>query len=406
MKSREYYGRSAFQLCPVCRTQRCIEDVRRAEVIIKEHGGGRQWSKHAHTELAGPAKAAELDLIKFWVGQFGEKEMHRHVHENGIWLSYPKARTNLLRLKLQCCGDLEWDTEEDRLSDALKRLLDHFAKPALELLQAYQEDGTIGLLEYISAIENRKRERQMELANTLGYPKPQEYYSYGKVFRLTKRQEHFIAAAGDEDPAYQPPYKRRKRCTENFDQVEFDTYVYTRTERDVDRRFLDPKDDSDLSLEKVHRDPSLIPPPGGILYSIENFAPVQESLPQPIQGRTKSPPERAYTWSKTEFKKERRLKGPQRWKLRPPRPSPGYEAVSTSGYKTAQNRKQKLIVEEWKAYVKKQLAEGRKVRRQREIQAWALSAELRPHGGMASAFSFGEWVGGEALHIARRYFWS
>ena len=118
-----------------------------------------------------------------------------------------------------------------------------------------------------------------------------------------------------------------------------------------------------------------------------------------------APPERAYTYSHR-IERDRKLKGKQMWKKRRPRASAGYEVVNTSGYKTARNRKKKMTVNDWDAYVEKLSAEGRKVRRQREIQAWALSAKFRLHGGMASVFSFGEWVGTEALHLARRYFWS
>lgn len=84
--------------------------------------------------LIGSAKAAELGLIRFWVGKFGEKEMCSHVYENGIWLSYPNVRTSMLRLRPKCSGDLKWDTKHDRLSDAFKRLMDYFAEPALKLL--------------------------------------------------------------------------------------------------------------------------------------------------------------------------------------------------------------------------------------------------------------------------------
>lgn len=31
---------------------------------------------------------------------------------------------------------------------------------------------------------------------------------------------------------------------------------------------------------------------------------------------------------------------------------------------------------------------------------------FRPHGGMASAFAFGEWASNEVLRIARQRFWS
>jgi len=79
--------------------QRYIEDVRRAKVIIKNHGGKRRWLEQTYADLEGPAKEAQLDLIQFWTGAFKKEEnLHRHVHENGIRLSYPKAKANLLKL--------------------------------------------------------------------------------------------------------------------------------------------------------------------------------------------------------------------------------------------------------------------------------------------------------------------
>jgi hypothetical protein len=36
----------------------------------------------------------------------------------------------------------------------------------------------------------------------------------------------------------------------------------------------------------------------------------------------------------------------------------------------------------------------------------AVRLKFRPHGGMASAFAFGEWAGSEALRIVCQRFWS
>jgi hypothetical protein len=250
----------------------------------------------------------------------------------------------------------------------------------------------------------------MQLADMPGFPDPQDYYANHHAFKLTPKQKVFIGTVGDDHQDYQPPYKRTRRSEASFDQVDFDAYVYTRDRRDVDELFSDPKAPEN-PVEVVYKNTPPIPRPGGILRSVENFVPVQRSFPQPIQLRTKSPPKRSCTHASVDFRDDRTAE----WRARPPLASPGFEVVNTSGFKHARTRT-KMTFDEWDTYVEAmnpktyrptpgdQLLDELQDKRQREVQAWALNAKFRPHGGMARAVSFGEWIGSQVLNTARQYF--
>lgn len=355
LASPAYTGYPAHAICPLCRLERYVDDIRRA-ATIETHNGP----------------------------------------------SHRQARLELLNLEQQCSGKLAWDDAEHALNNATKKLLSTLGSRALERLGAYTADGVIGAREAVSAARSWKRGRAKEMANLPGFPGPEDFFSSKKAFRPTQEQQWFITAAGDATPEYRPPYKRRKRCVEPFDKLDFDPYVYTRKERDVDVLFS--------SLEKADKE---LPAParGGILRSVENSAGIPASFPQPIQGRTKSPPKQPYTYSSLNTREERNTS----WRTRTPRASPGCEIVNTSGWKTTGRRK--MTFAEWDAYVEamklpatyersrgEQLEDEVKDQRGREVQRRALRARFRPHGGMASAFAFGRMVGSRALAVAHRLF--
>lgn len=440
-----YAGTYVSPFYPSCQYQECLRVARKPAMDITTRGGSDRWRERISFSLEGHAQKSELQQHKFLTGH--QKRRDRagkdlHCNDDGTAVSFPRGKTALWKkiaeLEVLRDGEAAWEKRNAALfrdEDVLLQLMkakSYTATTALLRWSAYHKKLFDKVTDQ-SATASRKRGREMEIATHLDFPPPDNYYET-RTYYLTPEQRVFVDAAAAPDSSaaddhyVSPPSRKRRRLDTT---VAFDSQIYVRDEVDVDLLFAP----AGLSSEFLEDAPAP-PPPKRLLRSTKRDE----------KRHMHPPPRRAHVVKGLETQEKNTVGGVRR--SRSARTREGYERIDTSGFRF----KNRWL--EWDAYREDLTAEagkgGRRVdgeagsksvggegvveqmegveevledegieedvfptdeevaaaeKQIREAQlamSQPLHAKFRPHGGMASAFALGSFVGGAAVGLVRR----
>ncbi|KAF9691840.1 hypothetical protein EKO04_009937 [Ascochyta lentis] len=309
-------------MCPSCRLAACISDATATRRSIMEQGGLQKWLERIQITLTGDEQRRQLALHNFYKGQSKIRINGKvtRCHEGAEGISYPRSITALLSIVtyLQDLSQLEqtWEARNPvnlLPADTQRRLAESrysSATNALDRYHSYIKENPTKEVEGDCTKSSLKRGREWEILALDNCPDPQDPFERSS-YQLNEDQKSFINShyISDDTTEYdlelEPPKRKRRRLNAS---VEFDPYVYVRTEADIDLLY-NPS-------TAASPEPQAAAAPRGIL----------RTTPRHMDPRPKRPHDVRHLELRDRGSAKRRGRG--RGSL-----TPGYTRIDTSGYR-------------------------------------------------------------------------